>query len=257
MDLISSQVIRSIKGEREILDLCIGYCKSKSIPLNINYLIAIYYFARKAITIGKLIFATKYILYTSLTASIIIKNLIFKFDVKIGQLTISLFLNQNKYNTNTNKDKRIIQTISGHAWNSNYVINDNNDKCHKYYKPKQYRILFLINRETNCHCADSEYEIKIYILNFTIPFNSSWYTICRGLERRNDDKIYNQQKNGLIKIKLPSDIDIQKTMEIITNESDKGTVEICGGNQSGISFNNVIEGRMCCWDTENLIHPTC
>ena len=251
MDLFSSGIIHEIKNETEILDLCIGYCKdSDSIPISIKYLIAIFYYIRKRMIVGNLTFRTKYTLFTSLITSIMVRNLIFKIDVKIGSLIIRLFLNQNKYSTNLINKKQNIQTISGNPWNCNYVIN----KSHDYYKPKQYRILFLINRQTNCHCIDSNSEIKIYILNFTTKFNCSLYTLCRYLETKNDNDLYNQNANGLIKFQLPSDVEIeQKKMEIIMNENDKGTVEICGATQSPISScNEIILGRICCWDANQL-----
>lgn len=247
MDLFSSGIIHRIKTETETLDLCIGYSKdSDSIPISINYLIAIYYFIRKTITIGNLTFSTKYNSFTSLITSIIVRNLIFKIDINIGSLVITLFLNQNKFNTNLKQNKQIIHTISGDIWNANYVI----DTSHNYYKSKQYRLLLLFNRPTNCDCIDSNYEIKIYILNFTTKFNCSLYALCRQLEIRNDDNLYNQNANGLIKIQLPSDIKIQeKKIEISMNENDKGTVEICGAIQSTLSsYDDIIQGRICCWD---------
>ena len=236
MDSIYSKFILKINTEREILDLCNGYCKiSGSMPCTITHLIAIFYFIRKITTIGKLRFRTNWNSFTSLITSIIIRNPIFKIDVKIGSFIIKLFLNQNKYNTNINKKKQIIQTISGIPWNSNYVINQE----HSYYKPKQYRIIALLNRETNCNCIDSKHGIKVYILNFTTEFNCSLYTLCRQLEKKHDDNLWNQNGNGLIKIPLTSDVQIQQqNIEIIMNGNDSATIE----------SSNIIEKRICCWD---------
>ena len=245
MDLISGEIIHNIKKETEILDLCGGYCKILgSIPNSITYLIALFYFIRKIKIIGKLIFKPKWISYqfTSLITSIIIRNPIFKISMKIGSFNIKLFLNQNKYSTNINQNKQIIETISGNSWNCNYIIN----KPHLYYKPKQYRIIILMNRETNCHCIDSNYEIKIYILNFTTEFNCSLYTVCRQLERKHDNNLWNQNKNALIKIPLTSDIEIeQQNIEIIMNGNDSAIIE------SGKDHGDIIENRICCWENDS------
>jgi len=244
MDLLPPIMIKKIKNETQILDLCIGYCKIwHSIPLNIAYLVTIFYCLYKKLKIGKLIFQTRHILFTSLTASIIVKNIIFKIQINIGSINVRLFLNQNQYNTNTDANKQIIKTISGNTWNSDYVMTSSH-----HYKTKQYRIIFLINRQTDCHCVDSNHEIKIYILNYATIWNCSWYTLCRELERKHDDDAFNQNTNALIKIQLPLNVELkQEEMEIIMNDNDKGTINICDSNESALSFNNIIEGRVCCW----------
>lgn len=238
MDLIDSSIIHKIKEQTQTLNLCNGYCRiSRSIPNSITYLIAIFYFIPKIMIIGKLIFTRNYIRFTSLTASILIRNPIFKINIKIGSVIIKLFLNQNRYNTNLVKNSKIIRTISGNPWSYNYVIN----KCHIYYKPKQYRIIFLINRQTECNCVNSNYQIKIFILNFITKFNCSLYALCRDLEIKHDENLYNQNGNGLIKIKLESDVEIEdQEIKITMNGNDLATIEIC----------DVIDGRICCWDAD-------
>lgn len=249
MNSISAK-IDTIKNETKVLQLCIGFCKiiqkksGHSFPLSLSYLIALFYFVNKTIKIGKLQFASKYASFTTLSTSIVIKDFIFRIGIKIGTVSITLFLKQNKFSTTLN-DKKQIQTISGQQWKHNYTIN----KSHQYYKPNQYRLIVVINRETNCDCVNSSKGIKIFILNYITKFNCCWYAATRYLERKHDQALYNQNGNGLINIELPENIQIQQQeMYIIINEQDQDKISICNQNEYSSAFATNFEARICCWE---------